>query len=1020
MAEKIDKAERVTQNRVIKLFSKELGYDYLGDWELRGNNSNIEEGLLADWLKKQGKSDLQINKAISALKSAAGNPCESLYQRNKAVYKLLRYGVPINPEIGKPSETVQVINWNEPLNNHFAIAQEVTVYGKRQKRPDIVIYINGIAVGVLELKNSRKDLAEGIRQSLVNQQEDFIADFFTTVQYIFAGNDSQGLRYGTIKTPEKYYLSWKEDEQENSGYKLDKYLQKICDKRRFIELLFDFILFDGGDKKLPRTHQYFGIKKAQERIRDRQGGIIWHTQGSGKSIVMVFLARWILENNPHARVLIITDRTELDDQIKRVFTDAGDNIYQTSSGRDLIKQLGQANPRLLCSLVHKFGNKDKDYKEFITELEESPRIAHGEIFVFVDECHRTQSGKLHNVMKKMLPESVFIGFTGTPLLKADKQTSLEIFGSYIHTYKFNEAVEDGVVLDLVYEARDIDQAMSSPQKVDQWFEAKTSGLNDFQKAELKNRWGTMQQVLSSKSRKEKIISDIIFDFSVKPRLSAQTGNAILVASSIYDACCYYELFQKTPFKGKCAVVTSYNPQTGDINTEDTGENVETMKEAVYRIYTELLEDVIAEPGKTKTETYEDWAKGLFIKEPANMKLLIVVDKLLTGFDAPSCTYLYIDKTMQDHGLFQAICRVNRLDGDTKVYGYIVDYKDLFRKVNNAILVYTSELEYDEFDPQDCDIMLQDRLKAGKERLDNTLEEIELLCEPVAMPKSDLDYIHYFCGNTENPDDLKEKELVRSTLYKLVVAFIRAYANIADDMYEAGYSVAGVEYIKKRLEFYIKLRDVIRNASGEVIDLKAYESDMRHLLDTYIQADESRVISPFGDMTLLDIIVKSGMAEAIENLPGGNKASQNAVAETIENNVRSKIIKDHLLDPAYFARMSELLKEIIDLRKERAIEYEEYLNRMAELVNNVMSGRDKSTPKALNTHGKVALYHALGESAENEILAIRLDTAVKVSRPDNWRGNVAKEQVIKAAIYRVVNDKDQVEKLFDIIYAQNEY
>jgi len=508
------------------------------------------------------------------------------------------------------------------------------------------------------------------------------------------GNDSEGLQYGAIDTSEKMFLKWKEDEADNSRFKLEKYLLKLCEKHRLIELMHDFVLFDGGRKKLPRVHQYFGIKAAQAQVREKKGGIIWHTQGSGKSIVMVLLARWILENNPHARVAIITDRDELDKQIARVFKEAGEDIKRTSSGRDLISQLGQSRPRLLCSLVHKFARKDvDDFDAFIKEIEAQPSQTVGEVFVFVDECHRTQSGKLHRVMMAMMPNAVFIGFTGTPLLATDKATSMEVFGGYIHTYKFSEGVEDGVVLDLVYEARDIDQRLGSEDKIDAWFEAKTKGLNDWRKDELKKHWGTMQNVLSSKSRMDRVVSDIVFDFSVKRRLSSERGNAILVASSIYEACKYFGLFQKTPFRNRCAVVTSYNPLAKDVTLEETGANTETDRQFIYSTYTELLKDVDARPGMTSTETYEERAKALFTKEPANMKLLVVVDKLLTGFDAPPCTYLYIDKAMRDHGLFQAICRTNRLDGEDKDFGYIVDYKDLFKKVENAIAVYTSELDH---------------------------------------------------------------------------------------------------------------------------------------------------------------------------------------------------------------------------------------------------------------------------------------------------------------------------------------
>ncbi len=954
----IGQPERATQNRVIALFRDELRYRYLGDWRDRDDNRNIETHLLTPFLTRTGYSPAQINKAITALCTEADNHSRGLYGNNKAVYSLLRYGVPVKIEAGKVTETVHLINWAEPEKNDFAIAEEVTLFGNLERRPDIVLYVNGISVGVLELKNSRISIGDGIRQSISNQQPQFNAPFFSTVQFIFAGNDSEGLQYGSVGTEEKYFLRWKEDEQDNTRFKLDKYLLKMCAKDRLIELMHDFVLFDGGMKKLPRAHQYFGIKAAQEHVRDRKGGIIWHTQGSGKSIVMVLLAKWILENNPNARVAIITDRDELDKQIERVFTDTGEAIKRTTSGRDLMSQLRQATPRLVCSLLHKFGKRDvDDFDQFIKELEAQPSQTVGEIIVFVDECHRTQSGKLHRVMKAMMPNAVFIGFTGTPLLKKDRQTSLEVFGGYINTYKFSEAVEDEVVLDLLYEARDIDQRLGSQEKIDAWFEAKTRGLNDWQKDELKKQWGTLQHVLSSKSRMDRVMSDIVFDFGVKPRLNNNRGNAILVASSIYEACKYFTLFQKTAFKGRCAVVTSYNPQTRDITEEDTGANTETDKRFIYDTYTALLKDIVAKPGMTKTETYEEQAKDLFKKEPANIKLLIVVDKLLTGFDAPSCTYLYIDKSMQDHGLFQAICRTNRLDGEDKDFGYIVDYKDLFKKVENAIAVYTSELDHSSGGAAP-EVLLQDRLKKGRERLDHALEAIALLCEPVEPPKSELEHIHYFCGNTEIPEDLAEREPQRAALYKATVALVRAFANIADELEAAGYSENDIRRIKEELDHDLKLREIIRKASGESLDLKAYEADMRHLIDTYIEADEPRKISPFANMSLLELIVKTGIANAINSQLGGLKGNKEAVAETIENNVRSKIIKEHLNDPAYYEKMSALLDEIIAARKAKAIEYEEYLKRIAELARRVEAGQAEETPEQLNTPGRRALYNNL--------------------------------------------------------------
>lgn len=1005
----IDRPERETQERVIALFRNDLKYRYLGD-RTDFANSNIWEEHLTAFLIQSGYNEVQIARAIEILNRTA-NSSGSLYERNQEVYKLLRYGVPVKTEAGKVTETVHLVNWEKPLKNDFAIAEEVTLRGNFGRRPDIVLYLNGIAVGVLELKRSSVSIGDGIRQNLSNQESEFNEWFFSTVQLVMAGNNSEGMQYGSIRTEEKYFLKWKEDEEDNTRYKLDKYLLKLCEKNRLLELIHDFVVFDGGVKKLPRPHQYFGIKEAQNFVRRKEGGIIWHTQGSGKSIVMVLLAKWILENNPNARVVIVTDRDELDKQIERVFTAAGETVKRTRNGNQLMSLLGKATPRLVCSLVHKFGQRNvEDFDGFIKELQSQPSKTVGEVFVFVDECHRTQSGKLHRAMKAIMPNAVFIGFTGTPLLKKDKQTSLEVFGKYIHTYKFSEGVEDGVILDLVYEARDIEQRLTSQTSVDEWFELVSRDLNDWQKAELKSHWGTMQNVLSSEGRMRRVMQDIILDFRRRRRLSDGRGNALLVASSIYEACKYFTLLQRTPFKGKCAVVTSYNPQAGDVTLEETGANSETDKQFIYNTYKELLEDT----GKANTEAYEEWAKGLFIKEPANMKLLVVVDKLLTGFDAPPCTYLYIDKSMQDHGLFQAICRVNRLDGEDKDFGYIVDYKNLLPKVESAIQVYTSELD-DSAGGASPEVTMQDRLKKGKERLDAAIEVLSLLCEPVTPPKGDLEHIHYFCGNTELPESLKEHEPQRVALYKSTVALIRAYANIADELEPADYSAADITRIKERVDHYLRLREIIRRAAEETLDLKAYEADMRHLIDTYIEADEPRKISPFENIGLLELVTKLGIFDAIKEGLGNLKGNREAIAETIENNVRSKIIKEQLTDPAYYEKMSTLLDEIIAARKAKAIEYEEYLRRIGEVATQVNNGRSNDTPVRLNTPGKIALWNNLGQDEE---LALKVDSVVKSVRPNAWRGYQPKENIIKAALFPLLgNNIEEVERIFKIIYQQ---
>ncbi|WP_353166368.1 type I restriction endonuclease subunit R [Empedobacter brevis] len=1006
----INPNERLTQNRIIQLF-KELGYTYYGNWEERERNSNVEEFYLTSFLKEQGYTESLIKKAVQESVQLAQTNSGNIYERNKNFYSLLRYGVKAKNNVGEHNETIHLIDWKNWENNHFGIAEEVTLKGNKTRRPDIVLYINGIALGVLELKRGTVDISESIRQNISNQKEKFNENFFTTIQIILAGNNTQGLKYGTIETPEKYYLSWKENEQENEGYKLDKYLKKLCNKERLIDIIYNTVVYDAGRKKLPRPHQYFALKEAQHFIRQNEGGIIWHTQGSGKSILMIIIAKWILENVTNSRVVLLTDRTELDKQIADNFENMGEQVARTRSGKEFMQFLTQSKPRLIASLIHKFGNKgETDYKTFIEEIKNNPLPIQGNVFVFVDECHRTQSGKLNETMKTILQKAVFIGFTGTPLLKKDKQTTMDVFGRYIHTYKFNEAVTDGVVKDLVYEGRDIDQNLSSQEKVDAWFEAKTKGLNDFQKSELKKRWGTMQNVLSSRSRMEKIVSDILFDFSVKPRLSSEKGNAILVASSIYEACKYYELFQNTPFKSKCAIITSYNPQTKDITTEDTGEFSETDKEYIYKVYEKVLQNVTAIAGKTQTETYEDYSKDLFIKQPARMKLLIVVSKLLTGFDAPSCSYIYIDKKMQDHTLFQAICRTNRLDTDDKDFGYIIDYMGLFGNVTDAIDVYTSELDIENFSKEEVEIQLKDRLMMARERIENALEELEAICEPVELPKADLDYIHYFCGNTEIASDLKSNEYKRVALYKAIVSYIRAFANIKSEMELADYTQKEIIYFEERLDFYLKLRETIRIASGETLDLKAYEADMRHLIDNYIQASESKVISPFEDISLLDLM-ESDIFTAIDKLPEGIRSNPEAIAETVENAISSKIVEKHLLDPKYFEKMSQLLFELIEQRKKGALQYKEYLAKAAELIKKVKSGKSDDTPSTIITIGMRAIYNYLDN---NEDLTIACEIAIQNSKKEGFRENIQKQNEIKEAIYEVIKDEIKTEEIYQLV------
>jgi type I restriction enzyme R subunit len=653
----------------------------------------------------------------------------------------------------------------------------------------------------------------------------------------------------------------------------------------------------------------------------------------------------------------------------------------------------------------------KTVEQFIKELKKAlPQgfKAKGDFVVFVDECHRTQSGLLHAAMKEILPAAIFIGFTGTPLLVKDKKTSIEIFSpGYIHTYKYDEAVADGVVLDLRYEARDIDQIITSQDKIDEYFDRKTRPLNDAAKAKLKSRWANMQKVYSSRKRLEVIAEDIISDFDTKGRIADGNGNAMLVSDSIYSACKYYEIFQSRGFK-QCAIVTSFVPLESNLRTE--AEDAEEFEK--YESYRKMLG--VSDKQKVTTQiidTFEAEAKRKFIEEPAQMKLLIVVDKLLTGFDAPPCTYLYIDKSMHDHGLFQAICRVNRLDGEEKEFGCIVDYKQLFGDLADALNKYTAGA-FEGYAAEDIEGSIKDRIDEARKFLNATLEELDDLCGGVSAPRDPIDYLHYFCGengvggiNDESCSRSREK------LYKLVNRLIRAYAEIKGDMDNAGYTAAEQTEIDKNVVDYTALKEIIGRASGDFIDLKSYEADMRRLIDIYIKADDSRKIGEFDDLTLLDFVLAQG-----EKLDGKGKES---AAEAIENNIRKKIVEKILINPKYYAKLSAILDELIKARREGAIAYEKLLEKYIEAVKNSETPENNPHyPESIRHSGALRTFY--DNCGENEVLAIALDRAVRESKQTDFRHNEVKERRIKKALFSVLKDEDEVERIYNLVVEQKEY
>lgn len=1060
-------SERAVQNRIIKLLNKYNGYEYIGNLKYT-ENSNIREDILRQFLMdRQELTSAQASEAIRKLKEAAA--CankEALYNSNKAVYNTLRYPVSVSQGAGLPNKQAWFIDWKDPLNNFLHVAEEVTVrkqtLGDEHRRPDVVIYLNGIAVAIIELKKATVSVDDGINQNWRNQQEGQILQFFSTAQLLMAGSESQGVYYGTTLTPPKYYLHWKEPAGDgypfdtdklpvsNSVYgqkeftnELDRSLMQMLEPDRLLEFIHDCVVFDGGIKKVARPNQYFAISAAKTRIRNKQSGIIWHSQGSGKSLTMVWLAQWIRENIDDSRVVIITDRDELDKQIENGFKDAGEHPIRAKSGDHLIKMLEGKNdhrgeekmPALICTLIHKFGLADdpediegRDSKfrsvrspeQYLKDLADKlPEgfSAKGNIYVFVDECHRTQGGILNMAMKKIMGEDVMmIGFTGTPLLKADKGklVSRENFGPWIHTYKFDEAVKDKVILDLRYEARDVEQKLSDEVSFDELFEDTTKKLTPKAKKALQDRWADMQSLFSSKERVNRIVAQITKDFQLIPALRDGWGNAMLVAGSIYQAYRFWSTFQETALAGKCAVVTSYDGADPSLEDGYSGE-LKTEAEYKYNTNKKML-------GDKTPEDFEEWAKYEFVNHPGSMKLLIVVDKLLTGFDAPAATYLYIDKEMRDHNLFQAICRVNRVNGEKKDYGYIVDYKHLFENIEGAIEDYTNGA-FSGYDRTDIEGLLKSKIVEGKKDLDAALERCDRLSEPVKEPKGIDDFFDWFCYDQhKGTEEEHQAEIIlnarkREDFYEACYTLVRCYTAIAMQMTEAGYSGEEADKIYLKVKTYDEIRNAISKRCGDYVDLKKFDAEMRALLDDYVVSSRVEVLENLEDFSFLDIIdIKDDGDVEVSDNAEKELGGRNGVAETMAANVRRVINRKRESNPEEYKLFSERINRLLEEYQQAKMEYKELLKSIKALAEELRKG--ENVDPRINTEGKKALYDNLGRDVD---FALKVYDVIDANAAVGFRTSEIRKKKLLIAIQKtLVGTEFDAVKVLNIVIHNPEF
>ena len=946
--------EEFDQKNVIELL-KNMGYIYLSPEECNAaRGERLKEVILKDITRKQLMemnsfeykgtvrkfSSSNINKAIEALDMPL---TEGLIKVNEKIYDeiILKKSLEEFLEDGtKKNFSLQYIDWENPKNNVFHFTQEFVVEKQDQstkektKRPDIVLFVNGIPFCVIELKASSVSLKQGISQMIGNQKKENIPHLFKYVQLVLAGNTRE-VRYATTGTPAKFWAVWKEEEMLDVeslvtgrlATELDRTIISLLNLDRVLEIIREYTLFDNNIKKVARYQQYFGIKKTLERIQTfdntgkRNGGLIWHTQGSGKSLTMVMLARVLRRRISNAKIIIVTDRKELDSQIKKTFTQSGfsNDIIQAASGSHLNSQLLSKESKIITTIINKF---DKVFNI-------GSKIDDPNIFVLVDESHRTQNGQLHAKMRKVFPSGCYIGFTGTPLMKKEKNSFTQ-FGKEIHRYTINQAVDDKAVLPLLYEGRLVDQWISDESGLERKFEMISRNLNDEQKEDLKQKWGRFQKVASSERRLEMIALDINEHY--KNTWQGTGFKAMLATSSKFEAIRYHQIFEMYGDVKTAFVISSADNREGNEDIHD--ENKLLVQKELERIVREYgnLDDY-------ETKIKEEFCDG------DDVEILIVVDKLLTGFDAPVAVGLYVDKELKEHKLLQAIARVNRLY-EGKDYGYIIDYRGLLGNLDKALTSYSSLEGFDEDDIKGAVIDIKkhlDELKANYSYLKDIFNPIK--------NKEDKEEYEIYLADESKRQDFYE----RLKNYAKSLNICLASQGILDLL-----SKQELDNYKKELKFFSNLRKSVRLRYHEEVDFGEYEEQMQKLLDTYISANEVNRLTK-----LVNIFDDKNFDEEIQRVQG-----KRAKADTIRNAIDKVITMKYDENPAYYENLKDRINRVLEEYRQKRISEEEYLNSMNDVINYIRNGSLEETypwPIANNRSAQV-IYDNIKEDIYEPIVA----------------------------------------------------
>lgn len=932
-----------------------MGYTYISPADCDKQRGSRYHVLLRDILRGQlrrlnryvyagAENEFSAANIERAMEDLDEPLTDGLVRTSEKIYDALLLGKSYPETVGDGkmlSFNLKYIDWDNPQNNVFHVTEEFAVDSRDRQhnaRPDIVLFINGIPFAVIECKAPHIPVDEAVGQMIRNQQAAYIPQLFKFAQLVVATNKN-AVKYATAGTPKKFWSVWKEQDAEWLQTRLkalvldrmpteqDRNIVSLFSPERVYELIRYFILFDANVKKVCRYQQFFAVREIMKTIAEsdehgnRRSGVIWHTQGSGKSLTMVMLAKYILMElkDCHPRVVIVTDRKELDAQIAATFAHTRLTPARATSGRHLVELVNSARADVITSIINKFNTVERQ------EIKNPSR----DIFVLVDESHRSNYGLMATRMRSVFPNACYIGFTGTPLMKSEKNTMAR-FGSLIHKYTIRDGVEDGAIVPLIYEGRFVEQKVDE-ENIDLWFKQTTRRLTEAQREDLRRKWSSIRRLTSTDARIKRIALDISEHFIEGYK---DTGfKAMLATNYKRDAIRYLECFEQFGDLN-CAVV---------ISPPDMREGVDDVDEGADDLVVSFWNKMMQQYGDA--DRYEEAIKNRFCD--GEIDILIVCSKLLTGFDAPLCQVLYIDKELKEHGLLQAIARTNRLH-EGKDYGLIVDYRGLIEKLDTAMDMY-SGAGLENFDGGDLKGVVVDVMSAIGNLRSAYTQLVELFA-PVGSI-SDAEAVEVFLADDK----------MRQDFYTLLCAFGRALHLVLNA--EQAYNALSKEERQKYQDtfiFFSKVRRSVKLQYCDAIDNAEYEPLMQNLLDTHLSvAGLKKITSP------IDILNKDDFEKELEEL-GSLRSKADAIASRMTRSISEK--RDE--NPAYYDSFSKRIRDALALYKEKVISEAEYLAKMRTIMEDYYAGKSTvSYPERIknNVHAQAffGVLTALFDEVEDE-------------------------------------------------------